>query len=83
MAKRPATHANAVVPGGSGDNSEFGGLGNSGDADATTLTPSTRDSAGNPTVAQFAGIGPTAPPAVTDAAGRDAVTGHNPDPKNR
>jgi hypothetical protein len=81
MTKRNATHKNAVVVGGSGDNTPFGGLGNSGDSDDTTLTPGARDADGNPTVAQFAGPGPTQP-WVTNTS-RDPVTGFNTDPKNR
>ena len=88
MSKRAATHENAVVVGGSGDNAEFAGPGAVGQSDDTTLTPATRDASGNPkTLADggpgsFAGLGENVE-WVTDAAGRDPVTGYNPDPKNR
>jgi hypothetical protein len=48
MSKRPATHANAVVVDGSGDNAAFAGIGAVGESDDTTLVPNTRDSRGYP-----------------------------------
>ena len=82
MSERPATHANAVVSGGSGDNAEFAGPGAVGQSDETTPSPGARDANGNPTIAQFAGPGKTAGDYPTDAAGRDPITGKNPNPSN-
>ena len=81
MTKKPATHKNAVVVGGSGDNEPFAGPGSIGNSNDTTLAPSTRDADGDPTVAQFAGPGPNEP-WVTNTS-RDPVTGFNSDRKNR
>jgi hypothetical protein len=87
MTKRPATHKNAVVVGGSGDNEGFAGPGSVGNSDLTVLGTAERNADGLPLTAEeggpgsFSGAGPQE--SYVSNTSRDPVTGHNTDPKNR
>lgn len=87
MTKRSATHRNAVVVGGSGDNEPFAGPGSVGNSDDTVLGTADRNVDGLPLTAEeggpgsFSGAGPNV--AYVTNTSRDPVTGHSTDPKNR